>query len=392
MSKMKMYRLLIAIVFILNAYGTQAQIQTLKKTIVTVEALKSLSYTATSAANNPFSGELYDTKATIKISRLNDTTKALAYYINSQSKSNGGFTENSTSIFNQKDLLLLNHDAKTYHLKKENKGAVYAEYNIYKLIDHLKSIIKTGNFNFQTLKDSLVNKQDCYHISIKTKDSVFNKTNSYENMELLINKSNNLPIFWKSDQQGVMEKGGIKIGTIKLNSFTYAANFVINTVKPNAFTLTIPKGFKEEKPPLPLLSKGSPAPNWQLADTEGKKLSMASLKGKIVLLDITSTSCPACELSVGPLNNLHQKYKGTNVVVLSINLDDTKETILKFKSKNNIHYPIYLDGKLIKAKYHISAIPVFYIVDQQGVIKQAYEGFFEGFEEKVSADINKLML
>jgi peroxiredoxin len=378
-------------VLMISALNGQAQIQILKETIAKIEGFKSVAYTAISTANNPFSDELYDTKAQVKLAWLGDTAKPIAYYIAYQSKSSNGFTENSSNIFNQKNLLLLNHVNKTYQVKKDYKDPNLSEYNIYNLVKHLNSCLKSSDFDISQLKDTVLNKQACYHITIKTKTLVFQKTDSYNNIELLISKSSNLPLYWKSNQQGVMEKGGMKIGVVKMNSLTYASGYRINTLASDAFNLNIPKGFSEEKPPLPILSAGTPAPNWQLTDTEGKKLTMASLKGKIVLLDITSTSCPACALSVGPLNNLYEKYKGTGVVIISINLDDTRQTVANFKSKNKVEYPVYLDGKAMKTKYQVSAIPVFYVVDQQGIIYKAYEGFFENFEEKVSAAIQKLM-
>jgi thiol-disulfide isomerase/thioredoxin len=119
-------------------------------------------------------------------------------------------------------------------------------------------------------------------------------------------------------------------------------------------------------------------------------MSMAALRGKVILLDITAIGCAACVLSVPPLNKLHEKYKGTDVAIVSINLSDTRDAIVKFREKNHVDYPVCVNGKTIKLAYHISAIPTFYVINKQGIISEAYDGFFENFEQEVSSKIEGL--
>lgn len=369
-------------------FSANAQEQLLKKTFDKISACKSISYEAKTTSSGFFSDDIFTIDAKASYTRSNNSV--LLYNVYSQTKSDKGFNNINHDIYNGTDLLLLVYTDTTYRIKKNYTEPYFADYSVINLADQLSKDLKTGNYAVSQLKDSTVNNTICYHILIKTIDSIAKKTNSYNNTDLLISKADYLPAYWRVNQQGVAEKGRMKIGTIKMFSSTYASNYRLNNIAADAFALKIPAGFKEEKPKLPPLSKGIAAPTWQLTATNGKTLSLADLKGKVTLLDITSTSCPACMLSIPPLNRLDEKYKGTDVAIVSINLDETKEAVSKFITRNKVTYPVYLNGNSIKAAYHVSFIPTFYIVDKQGVISEAYEGFSEDFEQDVTKKIDAL--
>lgn len=361
----------------------------LQKMINKIEACKSISYDALSKSSNPFSDATYTEVSQISYAVQNTKTKMPLYNISLNSTDNNNISYATHNIYNGKDLLNIDLTDKTYVLKKDYKESTYSEASVYDLVKSLKDEIKNKQFTIIQLKDSAINRTTCYHIWIRTVDSVAEKTNSYIHRDLLIGKKSYLPVYYKTNQQGVAEKGGMVIGTIKMYSMVYFIKYKLNKVFPSTFALKIPAGFKEERPPLPLLAKGTLAPNWSLTATDGKTISMASLRGKVTLLDITAIGCAACVLSVPPLNKLHEKYKG-DVAIVSINLSDTRDAIVKFREKNHVDYPVYVNGNAIKIAYHVGPIPTFYIINKQGIISEAYDGFFENFEQEVSSKIEAL--
>jgi peroxiredoxin len=190
--------------------------------------------------------------------------------------------------------------------------------------------------------------------------------------------------------QAAASKGGVSLGIIKMYSELYFDNYKFNVTIPDPVLMQIPAGFKPEEKPKPLLSKGVIAPNWELTSTNGQTLSLASLKGKVILIDFTFNGCPACMLALPSLKKLHQKFDGANVAIVTINTSNSKEEVSKFIKNNNIKTPIYINGSQIAKSYNVQGGPIFYIINKQGEISEAYNGYFENFDTEIPAKIKAL--
>ena len=70
----------------------------------------------------------------------------------------------------------------------------------------------------------------------------------------------------------------------------------------------------------PLL--GKPAPEFTLEDLSGKKLSLASYKGKAVLINFWATWCGPCKIETPWLIELRNQYAAQGFEVLGISADD----------------------------------------------------------------------
>jgi hypothetical protein len=241
---MKIFRPMpLLILFLISGVLTaEAQIQVLQKMINKIAACKSISYNALSKSNSLFSGATYTDISHISYAAQNDKTKPALYNITLTSKDNSNISYTTRDIYNGKDLLNISLTDKTYRLKKNYNEPTYNEVSVYDLVRNLKDCLKNKQFTITQLKDSTVNQRACYYIRIRTVDSVAEKTNSYTHHDLLIGEKSYLPVYYKTSQQGVAEKGGMVIGTIKTYSIVYFTQYKLNTVLPSAFTLRIPVG------------------------------------------------------------------------------------------------------------------------------------------------------
>jgi cytochrome c biogenesis protein CcmG/thiol:disulfide interchange protein DsbE len=101
-----------------------------------------------------------------------------------------------------------------------------------------------------------------------------------------------------------------------------------------------------------------------------------SLKGKVVLVDFWASWCGPCKGSFPVLEQLHKDYAAKGVVVLGINLDETKPAMDEFLAKHPITFPVVRDQKQEVAKVvKISTMPSSFILDGEGKVRFVHSGF-----------------
>lgn len=132
-----------------------------------------------------------------------------------------------------------------------------------------------------------------------------------------------------------------------------------------------------------------PAPDFSLADLDGKKVSLKSLKGKTVIIDFWATWCGPCKASFPGMQKALELYKDNNdVQFLFINSwengEDKKENAQQFLTDNNypFHVLLDLDNKVIE-DYRVSGIPTKFVIDKDGNIRFMKVGFSGNTDEMV---------
>ena len=151
------------------------------------------------------------------------------------------------------------------------------------------------------------------------------------------------------------------------------------------------------EPPSPLLGKQAPA--FALVDTNGKKVSLASYKGRPVLINFWATWCGPCKYEIPWLTDLRTKYAGQGFEILGVSSDDLdtaeaakaarqKTAILKAATQLHINYPVLLGGDSISQQYGgIDLLPQSFYVDRSGKIVAVITG--AGSKNEAEADIKK---
>jgi peroxiredoxin len=117
------------------------------------------------------------------------------------------------------------------------------------------------------------------------------------------------------------------------------------------------------------LNDKKPAPNLAFTTIEGKAISMASLKGKMVVVNFWATYCPGCIEEMPDLVSTYQQYheRGLEIIAVSI-ADDPPNQVLNFAQKNALPFPVIhdSDAKISQAFDNVSLTPTSFIIDQQG--------------------------
>lgn len=124
-----------------------------------------------------------------------------------------------------------------------------------------------------------------------------------------------------------------------------------------------------------------PAPAFALKDFEGNSVSLASLKGKVVVVDFWATWCGPCIASMPGMKKAQDKYKGNpNVKFLFVDtwekVDNKLQNAKDFMTKKGYDFHVLLDTEdNVVSDFKVSGIPTKFIVDGNGNIRFKAVGF-----------------
>lgn len=160
-----------------------------------------------------------------------------------------------------------------------------------------------------------------------------------------------------------------------------------------------PAADAEPDPTVHLIGKA--APPFTLEDTSGKKVSLASFKGKAVVLDFWATWCAPCKLEIPWLIKLREQYAAQGLEVIGASTDDLdlddktklaadKKEIADFTTKMHMNYPVLINGQSVATPYGgLDALPTTFYIDRKGTIVASGIGLTE--RDEIEANIKKAL-
>jgi len=117
--------------------------------------------------------------------------------------------------------------------------------------------------------------------------------------------------------------------------------------------------------------------DFKVLSLDGASRSLASSKGRVVLLNFWATWCPPCKAEIPSIESLSRTMKDISFEVFAVDLGETPVTVKNFVAENKLSYPVYLDPKNSLARAYASqGIPTTYILDKSGRFIAAMVGSF----------------
>ncbi len=135
-----------------------------------------------------------------------------------------------------------------------------------------------------------------------------------------------------------------------------------------------------------------PSKEFELQTIGDQKISLSSLKGKVVLLDYWATWCKPCIKSIPLLKRLYEQYAKLGFEILYISTDDAADSpkIIPFARENKIEFPVLFDNKT-NDLYRAWALPTVIFIDKNGRIRYRDMGFGDESPRKYETVIKELL-
>jgi peroxiredoxin len=113
------------------------------------------------------------------------------------------------------------------------------------------------------------------------------------------------------------------------------------------------------------------APDFKIQDLQGRTLTLADYKGKVLVINFWATWCPPCRREIPDFIEAYAELKDRGLEILGVSVDDMAgPALLEWVRKQGISYPVALATPEMVAAYEPGDyIPATIIVDRKGVIR-----------------------
>lgn len=120
---------------------------------------------------------------------------------------------------------------------------------------------------------------------------------------------------------------------------------------------------------------GAAAPAFTITTFNKKKVTLAEMRGKVVVINHWATWCGPCKSEMPMMSNFHARYKQHGFEIFGVTTEDSVQPHALKKVAAVLSYPL---ARGIKGNYPIlKGVPTTYVIDRAGVLRFAKAGSFE---------------
>ncbi len=140
------------------------------------------------------------------------------------------------------------------------------------------------------------------------------------------------------------------------------------------------------------LARQRMAPDFAITTTNGQRLTLEDLTGKVVLVDFWASWCVPCREEEPHLQQLARKLSDQPLVILGVSIDEDNTKWQTYLQKKPTSWPQYLDSrKYMATLFGVSAIPHYFTIDADGVLKEETLGHDDADHQAFDMKLKKLL-
>jgi peroxiredoxin len=122
---------------------------------------------------------------------------------------------------------------------------------------------------------------------------------------------------------------------------------------------------------LPGPTVGKPLPTYRVAALTGDSVSVASFKGKVVLLNLWATWCEPCRHETPYLESLYRQHRADGLEILGVSMDTgSRQAVDDFVRQFGLTYTVARDPRLRAMDlFQVVGLPASFLIDRNGVLR-----------------------
>jgi thiol-disulfide isomerase/thioredoxin len=122
---------------------------------------------------------------------------------------------------------------------------------------------------------------------------------------------------------------------------------------------------------------GAPVPALKVESLAGKKIDVASYRGRVLLLDVWASWCGPCKQELPMLDAMARRLKAQGIDVLAVSVDQERANVDKFL-KGHGHWALTIahdPAGAIAERLQPDKMPTSYVIDRSGIVRYVNAGF-----------------
>ena len=141
-------------------------------------------------------------------------------------------------------------------------------------------------------------------------------------------------------------------------------------------TVTLALAFRRDPHDIRTGTVGKPAPAFTLERLDGSgEVALADFSGKVVVVNFFASWCLPCTQENPTLIRVYERYRGSDVVLLGVNLQESRENGLAYVQRMGMSWATLADddGRVVLS-YGVFGPPETFFIGRDGIIEGRHIG------------------
>jgi peroxiredoxin len=139
---------------------------------------------------------------------------------------------------------------------------------------------------------------------------------------------------------------------------------------------------------------GAPAPDYTATDLAGDSVSLSSLRGQVVLLNLWATWCVPCRHETPYLQSLNEEHADDGLTIVGISMDtrDARDQVEDFVKEYGVTYRVLVDPQMAGLDtWHVLGLPASFLIDRDGTLRWMRFGPVSADDEEFTRALGTLL-